>query len=187
MVGGMVSSTILTLIIIPAIYSLWRSRETQAESLPETAGGDKKRGPWKAWLGIVLIGLVLTGGWLFWKGGGLGAPKLGERVLTEQVGDYRFEVFGKRPQFGVGDNPVRIEVKDPATGQLVDVGTVTLRLNMEMPGMQMQADGVLQKGEPPGVYTGTIKIGMAGEWIGRIGYEKPDGSEQKAITIEVKQ
>jgi len=187
MVGGMVSSTILTLVIIPAIYSLWRSRETRAESPPETADEDLKRKGWKIWLTVILTGAALAGGWFFWKAGGLGAPKLAERVLIEQVGDYRFEVFGRRPQFGVGDNPVRIEAKEASTGQLVDVGTVTLRLNMDMPGMQMQADGVLQKGESPGVYSGTIKIGMAGEWIGRIGYEGPDGSEQKAITIEVKQ
>jgi Cu(I)/Ag(I) efflux system membrane protein CusA/SilA len=27
MVGGMISSTILTLIVIPAVYSLWKERE----------------------------------------------------------------------------------------------------------------------------------------------------------------
>ena len=35
MVGGMVSSTLLTLLVIPAIYSLWRQREVEAE------GGDE--------------------------------------------------------------------------------------------------------------------------------------------------
>jgi hypothetical protein len=29
MVGGMITSTILTLEIVPAIYSLWRGREVQ--------------------------------------------------------------------------------------------------------------------------------------------------------------
>jgi len=29
MVGGMVSSTLLTLLVIPAIYSLWKERETR--------------------------------------------------------------------------------------------------------------------------------------------------------------
>jgi len=29
MVGGMVSSTILTLVVIPAIYSLWKQREVE--------------------------------------------------------------------------------------------------------------------------------------------------------------
>jgi Cu(I)/Ag(I) efflux system membrane protein CusA/SilA len=30
MVGGMISSTILTLVVIPAVYALWRERETAA-------------------------------------------------------------------------------------------------------------------------------------------------------------
>jgi hypothetical protein len=30
MVGGMISSTLLTLLVIPAIYSLWREREMGA-------------------------------------------------------------------------------------------------------------------------------------------------------------
>jgi Cu(I)/Ag(I) efflux system membrane protein CusA/SilA len=29
MVGGMVSSTLLTLLVIPAIYSLWKEREAR--------------------------------------------------------------------------------------------------------------------------------------------------------------
>ncbi|MGE0161299.1 MAG: efflux RND transporter permease subunit [Gemmatimonadales bacterium] len=37
MVGGMVTSTLLTLIVVPALYSLWR--EWQMERHPETGGG----------------------------------------------------------------------------------------------------------------------------------------------------
>jgi Cu(I)/Ag(I) efflux system membrane protein CusA/SilA len=37
MVGGMVSSTLLTLLVIPAIYSLWRQREVEAEG-PDDPG-----------------------------------------------------------------------------------------------------------------------------------------------------
>ena len=33
MVGGMISSTVLTLLVIPAIYALWRERELAAQSL----------------------------------------------------------------------------------------------------------------------------------------------------------
>jgi len=106
-------------------------------------------------------------------------------VLTQRVGGYQIEILGQKPQFGTGNNPVRVEVKDPATGQLADVGTVTLRLNMDMPGMQMQADGVLPRGDQAGVYVGSIRIGMAGEWIGRIGYDGAQGAEETAVTIEV--
>jgi Putative silver efflux pump len=40
MVGGMISSTLLTLLVIPAIYSLWRQQEVkveQSEAAPGTA------------------------------------------------------------------------------------------------------------------------------------------------------
>lgn len=36
MVGGMVSSTILTLLVIPAIYSLWKEWEVRRSSHPST-------------------------------------------------------------------------------------------------------------------------------------------------------
>ncbi|HEX8242499.1 MAG TPA: CusA/CzcA family heavy metal efflux RND transporter [Longimicrobium sp.] len=36
MVGGMVSSTLLTLIVIPAVYSLWKEREVRRASRPVT-------------------------------------------------------------------------------------------------------------------------------------------------------
>jgi Cu(I)/Ag(I) efflux system membrane protein CusA/SilA len=38
MVGGMVSSTILTLVVIPAVYSLWREWALRAKTAPSTAG-----------------------------------------------------------------------------------------------------------------------------------------------------
>jgi Cu(I)/Ag(I) efflux system membrane protein CusA/SilA len=38
MVGGMISSTVLTLIVIPAIYSLWQERKNRKEhAAPEPA------------------------------------------------------------------------------------------------------------------------------------------------------
>ena len=41
MVGGMISSTVLTLVVIPAIYSLWKEREVRtldAKGAPAPAG-----------------------------------------------------------------------------------------------------------------------------------------------------
>ena len=34
MVGGMISSTVLTLLVIPAVYSLWKEREVVRASAP---------------------------------------------------------------------------------------------------------------------------------------------------------
>jgi len=42
MVGGMISSTILTLVVIPAIYALWRERELLLAQRASVAGaGDR--------------------------------------------------------------------------------------------------------------------------------------------------
>jgi len=54
---------------------------------------------------------------------------------------------------------VRVEVKDAAAGRLVDAGAVSLGLTMTMPGMNMQAQAVLQKGEQAGVYSATMRPG----------------------------
>jgi Cu/Ag efflux pump CusA len=37
MVGGMISSTILTLIVIPAIYSLWKERVVKSSHITKGA------------------------------------------------------------------------------------------------------------------------------------------------------
>jgi Cu(I)/Ag(I) efflux system membrane protein CusA/SilA len=39
MIGGMVSSTILTLLVIPAIYSLWKGREIAVSPAPDGGAG----------------------------------------------------------------------------------------------------------------------------------------------------
>jgi len=41
MIGGMVSSTILTLAVIPAIYMMWRGREVSRETSPEARPGPR--------------------------------------------------------------------------------------------------------------------------------------------------
>ena len=41
MVGGMVSSTVLTLLVIPAIYSLWKEREVRAALRAERSAGGR--------------------------------------------------------------------------------------------------------------------------------------------------
>ncbi len=48
MIGGMVSSTILTLLVIPAIYSLWKGRQIASPSatpVPQPAQSSFNRTP----------------------------------------------------------------------------------------------------------------------------------------------
>lgn len=44
MIGGMVSSTLLTLVVIPVLYALWRGRSLPAEA-PVEAGAEKRLVP----------------------------------------------------------------------------------------------------------------------------------------------
>ncbi len=44
MVGGMVSATVLTLLVIPAVYSLWRERELRPGHEPIEAVAEEKAG-----------------------------------------------------------------------------------------------------------------------------------------------
>jgi copper/silver efflux system protein len=42
MVGGMISSTLLTLIVIPAVYSLWRERQLRRTLAPPEARPERE-------------------------------------------------------------------------------------------------------------------------------------------------
>jgi Cu(I)/Ag(I) efflux system membrane protein CusA/SilA len=44
MIGGMVSSTLLTLVVIPVLYALWRGRSLPAEA-PAEVGAEKRLVP----------------------------------------------------------------------------------------------------------------------------------------------
>ena len=44
MVGGMVTSTILTLVVIPAIYFLWRSRRLSPAAADKQSSADEEKG-----------------------------------------------------------------------------------------------------------------------------------------------
>jgi copper/silver efflux system protein len=43
MIGGMVTSTILTLVVIPALYYLWRRRDVEGSTDDEPGQGSKSR------------------------------------------------------------------------------------------------------------------------------------------------
>ncbi len=182
MIGGMISSTILTLVIVPAIYYLWRSHEVKRD--PALAGAGRRG---RTVVGLFVALAVAGGGAYGWHRLQSSAPTLTGSIFTAQVGGYRLEVLGRTAQLGVGANPIRIEVFDAATGKPADVGSVTLRLHMDMPGMPMEADAVLQR-DPghPGVYVGTVNPGMGGAWTARLEYSGPAGRAGKTTTLTVK-
>jgi Cu(I)/Ag(I) efflux system membrane protein CusA/SilA len=181
MVGGMVSATVLTLLIVPTIYFFWRSRQVAA-GLPLADSG---RAKWIA--GSLIAGLMLAGGgWWLWQSV-RGPSQPSTVILTESVGQYRMRVLGSAPHLHVGRNPIRVEVTEAVTGKRVDVGTVWLDLSMQMPGMPMQAAAQLEKTGQRGVFTGFINPSGAGEWHGQLGYQGPRGQAHVSFTINIEQ
>ena len=78
-----------------------------------------------------------------------------------------------------------IEFRD-RNGQLVDVGNVKFDLNMNMPGMQMSAGGIIERTNMPGRYRAKIKIDMSGDWSAKISYEGPHGHGQTSFNLNAK-
>ncbi|MEO6751129.1 MAG: efflux RND transporter permease subunit, partial [Opitutus sp.] len=179
MVGGMVSSTILTLIIIPVVYFLWRSRGVEAS--PTEA-----RPVRKLFIASIIIGTLVLGGGGWWLWHSLSGPSQPTAVVTTQtVGPYQFKVLGEGTKLRMGENAIRIEVSD-ATGKPVDVGSIWFELRMDMPGMAMQAAAQLEKGPSPGVFNGTIRPTGLGEWHASIGYESRKGKDSASFTTGVR-
>ncbi|CAN5724007.1 hypothetical protein BH20VER1_BH20VER1_28510 [soil metagenome] len=178
------SSTVLTLIIIPAVYSLWRSLEVDAAPQPRAP-----RRRWNLRLVALIAAVVLVVGgaaWWLWPTQN-GAAAMPETIRTEALGDYQFEVRGEKSQLHVGRNSLEVKVTNRSTGEPVDIGNVSFGLRMDMPGMPMRANAPLQKSGAPGTYTGSIKIDMQGEYTGEIGYSGPKGTAQKTFTEQVAQ
>lgn len=179
MVGGMVSTTILTLLIVPLVYFLWRSRSVEAP--PAEAKPVRKLLVISLTIGALILG---GGGWFLWQN--LRGPAKPTAIVTTQtVGPYQFKVLSASSQLRMGVNPVRLEVTDAASGKPVDVGSVWFQISMDMPGMPMRAAAQLEKGESPGVFNGTIQPSGQGEWHASVGYENKQGKDSASFTLGV--
>lgn len=155
MVGGMLSSTILTLLIIPTIYFLWRGREVER---PVAASSLRRK---YVWLAAVVAVLLAAGARWLWPAQRAGGGNLSQVIQT--VGDYQFEILGKESALHVSQIPV--EIRAMRNGSPADVGNVSSELRMDMPGMPVRANAPLEKTAKPGVYSGLMKIEMQGEYM----------------------
>ena len=87
-------------------------------------------------------------------------------------------------QLKTGDQEVTLAFTD-SSGKPVDVGAVSL--NFRMPAMGRMAamnDAVtFTTTSTPGVYSGKVNIGMAGEWQGQLAYEGPAGTGKATFSV----
>jgi hypothetical protein len=179
MVGGMISTTALTLLIVPLVYFLWRSRGM--ESPPAEVRPTRR-----LFLASIIVGTLVMGGGGWWLWHRLSGPTAPTAMVTQQtIGPYRFKVLGYDSPLHKAKNPIRIEITDAVTGKRVDVGSVWFDLRMDMPGMPMQATAQLEKAAQPGVFTGFITPSGQGEWHATLSYENRQGKDSVNFTLNI--
>jgi hypothetical protein len=83
-----------------------------------------------------------------------------------------------------GDQELTVTFKD-ASGKAVDVGSASLNFHMPAMGTMpvMNDPATLTTTSTPGVYSGKVKLEMAGEWQAQIAYEGPAGSGKGSFPV----
>jgi hypothetical protein len=82
-------------------------------------------------------------------------------------------------------NDLFIEFRD-AQSNLVDVGDVTLELDMNMPNMVMHSIGKVMRTSTSGQYRTSVEPQMLGDWTAKIGYSGAQGAAETNFTTTVK-
>jgi hypothetical protein len=83
-----------------------------------------------------------------------------------------------------GDQSLTVTFKD-ASGKPVDVGSASLNFHMPAMGTMpvMNDAATLTTTSTPGVYSGRVKLQMAGEWQAQVAYEGPAGSGKGSFPV----
>ncbi len=109
----------------------------------------------------------------------------GTSFSTQTVNDLTITLSSPGGQLKNGDNDVLIEFRD-SSGNLVDVGNVKFELSMNMTGMQMHEGANIESAGALGRYRAKIKVGMAGDWGGKLSYDGPRGRGETTVTLTAK-
>ena len=138
----------------------------------------------------LLVITVAVGGFFAWKkfgpGGGFSATTSGAPFATQKVNDLTVNFIHPQGELRHADNEVLIEFRDPASGDLVDVGTVKFDLDMNMAGMVMHAGSDIKPSGTPGRYRAKVTPDMAGGWTASLRYDGPRGKGNVSFSVNVK-
>lgn len=108
----------------------------------------------------------------------------GKPIATATVNNLTATLSNSAGQLKSGEQEVMLAFTDPS-GKSVDVGAVSLNFHMPaMGGMAAMNDAVtFTTTNTPGVYSGKVNIGMAGEWQGQLAYEGPAGKGKTTFSV----
>src|SRR5437870_1860137 len=192
MIGGVVTSAILELLIYPVLYVIWRRRELpeKAEEAapflpPQIVPSRQMRQRFLTWAALAIgVLVVFYAGNFAWQK--LRPTRIsGAPFITQAVNDLTVSLVNRERGLRQGNNEVMVEFRD-RNGQLVDVGNVSLNINMNMPGMQMQGGGAAERTGTPGQYRARVKADMAGDWNAKISFQGPHGKGQRSFSVTAK-
>src|SRR5881398_130836 len=192
MIGGVITSAFLNLLIYPVIYIMWKNRGLKEQEEEETPLVPPALVPSESVLRRMtrIIAMVLIAAALIYAAN-FGWHKFTSRntagtpFATQTVNDLTITFSSPGGQLKNGDNDVLIEFRD-SSGSLIDVGNVKFELNMDMTGMQMHEGANIQPTGAPGRYRAKIKVGMAGDWAGKLSYDGHRGRGETTVTLSAK-
>ena len=130
----------------------------------------------------IAIGLAVIVAACGLKSGGNVSP--GTVIKTVTVDGLTATLSNGTGQLKQGDQEVTLAFTD-SSGKTVDVGAVSLNFHMPaMGGMAAMNDAVtFTTTGTPGVYSGKVNIGMAGEWQAQLAYEGPAGKGKTTFSV----
>lgn len=130
----------------------------------------------------IAIGIVVIVAACSSKSGG--NVSTGTVIKTVTVDSLTATLSNATGQLKQGDQEVTLEFTD-SSGKTVDVGALSLNFHMPaMGGMAAMNDAVtFTTTGTPGVYRGTVNIGMAGEWQAQLAYEGPVGKGKTTFSV----
>jgi Cu(I)/Ag(I) efflux system membrane protein CusA/SilA len=189
MIGGVVTSAILELLVYPVIYVIWRRRELPDKTEeaapfvpPELVPSHQMRQRLLRWIALVIAVIaIFTIGNFAWQR--LRPAKIsGAPFVSQTVNDLTVNLVNSDGGLRKGENDVLIEFSD-RNGQLVDVGTMNFKIDMNMPGMQMHGGATVERTRNAGQYRAKLKIDMPGDWNAKISYDGPKGKGQTSFSL----
>ena len=108
----------------------------------------------------------------------------GKVIKSGKVGNLTVTLSNDDGVLRHGDEEFSLTFAD-ASGKPVDVGAASLNFHMPAMGTMavMNDPATLVTTATPGVYKGTAKIEVAGEWQAQVAYEGPAGSGKGSFPV----
>jgi hypothetical protein len=104
---------------------------------------------------------------------------------TVAISGLTANLFTQGDTLRASGNDLFIEFRD-TSGHLVDVGDVSLELDMKMPDMIMHSIGRVMRTATPGQYRTTVEPGMVGDWTAQLGFTNANSKAEASLPLAVK-